>query len=100
MARVVGWLIHLLELIVSLCNLHTQVDAEEFFQLFFSDEGIGFTKNFHTRCGDDGMLKFCSFRNWVAFASSTVGVSSTFIFRCSGWYCLLQIWLVMSTLCC
>jgi len=53
MMRVIRWLIHLLEFIVSLCNLHTQVDAEEFFQLFFSDEGIGFTKNFHTRCGDD-----------------------------------------------
>lgn len=62
------WLIHLLKLIVSVCNLHTQVDAEEFFQLFFSNEGIEFTKNFHTRCGDDGMLKFgsnslISFRN-------------------------------------
>uniref|UniRef100_A0A7I4EKP1 VASt domain-containing protein n=1 Tax=Physcomitrium patens TaxID=3218 RepID=A0A7I4EKP1_PHYPA len=29
------------------------VDVEEFFQLFFSDEGIGFAKDFHTKCGDD-----------------------------------------------
>jgi hypothetical protein len=27
-------------------------------------------------------------------------VSSAFIFRCSGSYCLLQIWLVMGILCC
>ncbi|CAM6075381.1 unnamed protein product [Sphagnum tenellum] len=28
------------------------VDVEEFYQLFFSDEAIGFVKNFHTKCGD------------------------------------------------
>ena len=58
MMKVIRWLIHLLELIVSLCNLHKQVDAEEIFKLFFSYEGIGFSKNFHTRCGDDVMLNF------------------------------------------
>lgn len=31
------------------------MDVEEFFQLFFSDEGIGFAKDFHTKCGDDGV---------------------------------------------
>jgi hypothetical protein len=29
-----------------------KVDVEEFYQLFFSDEAIGFVKNFHTKCGD------------------------------------------------
>ncbi|KAG0611474.1 hypothetical protein M758_7G143600 [Ceratodon purpureus] len=29
------------------------VDVEEFFQLFFSNEAIGFAKDFHTKCGDD-----------------------------------------------
>ncbi len=31
-----------------------KVDVEEFYQLFFSDEAIGFVKNFHTKCGDQG----------------------------------------------
>ncbi|KAL3699206.1 hypothetical protein R1sor_017228 [Riccia sorocarpa] len=29
------------------------VDVAEFFHLFFSDEAVGFLKNFHTKCGDD-----------------------------------------------
>ncbi|CAM6091243.1 unnamed protein product [Calypogeia fissa] len=29
------------------------VDVEEFFQLFFSDDAVGFFKAFHTKCGDD-----------------------------------------------
>ncbi|KAG0558566.1 hypothetical protein KC19_10G038300 [Ceratodon purpureus] len=29
------------------------VDVEDFFHLFFSNEGIGFAKDFHTKCGDD-----------------------------------------------
>ncbi|BBN19713.1 hypothetical protein MPTK1_8g12980 [Marchantia polymorpha subsp. ruderalis] len=29
------------------------VDVEEFFQLFFSDDAIGFLKQFHGKCGDD-----------------------------------------------
>ena len=31
---------------------------EEFFQLFFSNEAIGFAEDFHTKCGDDGMILF------------------------------------------
>jgi hypothetical protein len=38
--------------------LYAQVDVEEFFDLFFSNEGIGFAKDFHTKCGDDGMILF------------------------------------------
>jgi hypothetical protein len=34
---------------------YVQVDLEEFFHLFFSNEGIGFAKDFHTKCRDDGM---------------------------------------------
>jgi len=34
---------------------HLQVDVEEFFQLFFSDEGVAFLKDFHAACGDEGM---------------------------------------------
>lgn len=48
----------LLTVLLSMCGLGlpfcSQVDVEEFFQLFFSDEG--FAKDFHTKCGDDGML--------------------------------------------
>lgn len=37
---------------------NVQIDVEEFFQLFFSDDAIGFNKGFHTKCGDDGMVSF------------------------------------------
>ncbi|CAK9230391.1 unnamed protein product [Sphagnum jensenii] len=36
----------------TLAETEFAVDVEEFYQLFFSDEAIGFVKNFHTKCGD------------------------------------------------
>jgi hypothetical protein len=63
--------------------------VEEFYQLFFSDEAIGFVKNFHTKCGDQdfrctqwakhchlGHARDISFRHPVKFYF--VGPKSTY----------------------
>lgn len=37
----------------SACEL--QINVEQFFNLFISDDAVGFIKSFHNKCGDKGI---------------------------------------------
>lgn len=40
--------------IIKLLFILMQVRAEEFFNIFFSDDSVNFHESFHAKCGDKG----------------------------------------------